>query len=320
MVNLNKSVNLRPLKLDEYIGQEHIKEKLKVFIEASKKRKTSLDHILLSGPPGLGKTTLAQIIANELGVQLKITSGNILDKKRDLAGILTSLEEGDILFIDEIHRLNPSVEETLYSAMEDFQIDIILGKGKSARSIRIELKPFTLIGATTRSGLLTSPLLSRFGIILSFDYYSTKALKEIVKRTLSLMNFRIDDQSAYEIAKRSRGTPRVANKLAKRVLDYIMIKYDGQIDVDKTLQALEFLGIDEYGLNSIDRKYLSILIYQFDCKPVGINTISMAMNENKDTIEEMIEPYLLRIGMIEKTPRGRIPTQKAILHIKKYLK
>ncbi len=315
MAYANKSINIRPTTLEEYIGQDQIKEKIKIFIQASKKRKTPLDHILLCGPPGLGKTTLAQIIANELGTQLKITSGNILDKKGDLAGILTSLEEGDILFIDEIHRLSPSVEETLYSAMEDYKIDIILGKGKSARSIRLDIKPFTLIGATTRTGLLTSPLLSRFGIVLNFDYYTIEAIKQIIKRTASILNFYIDEQSAYEIAKRSRGIPRIANKLTKRVLDYLTIKYDGKIDRKKTLEALKFLGIDKYGLNNIDRKYLSVLIYQFNCKPVGINTISTALNESKDTIEEMIEPYLLRTGMIEKTSRGRKPTEKAVKHI-----
>ncbi|NPA51833.1 MAG: Holliday junction branch migration DNA helicase RuvB [Aquificae bacterium] len=309
-------LNIRPTTLDEYIGQEHIKENLKVFIKATQKRNSYLDHILLAGPAGLGKTTLAQIVANELQVQLKITSGNILDKKGDLAGILTSLDEGDILFIDEIHRLNPSIEETLYSAMEDFKVDIIIGKGKTARSIRIEIKPFTLIGATTRTGLLTAPLLSRFGIILNFDYYSVESLKEIVKRTAKILNTPIDEKSAEEIAKRSRGTPRIANKLVKRVIDFVTIKHNSKLNLQNTIEAFEFLGIDKYGLNPLDRKYLHILIELFNCKPVGINTISMALNENKETIEEMIEPYLLRIGMIDKTPKGRVPTKKAVNHIK----
>jgi len=313
--SVKKDLSIRPVFLKDYIGQEEIKEKVRIFLEASKKKRKVLDHILLSGPPGLGKTTLASVIANELGVNLKITSGNVLDKKGDLAGILTSLEEGDILFIDEIHRLNPSIEETLYPALEDFKIDIILGKGKSARSIRIDLKPFTLIGATTRTGLLTSPLLSRFGIVLNFEYYDIVSLKEIIFRTAFILEAHIDDQSAEEIARRSRGTPRIANNLLKRVYDYALIKSDGKISYSITVEALEFLGIDEYGLDSRDRKYLEILVCKFNSKPVGLNTIASALNEDKGTIEDIIEPYLIRIGMIERTPRGRIPTQKAIEHI-----
>ncbi len=315
MGSVKKENSLRPLTLDEYIGQEKLKEKVKVFLEAAKKKGTVLDHILLVGPPGLGKTTLATVIANELGVNLRITSGNIIDKKGDLAGILTSLEEGDILFIDEIHRLNPSVEETLYPAMEDFRIDIILGKGKSARSIRIDLKPFTLVGATTRTGLLTSPLLSRFGIILNFDYYDIDSLKRVIFRTASILGTQITDDSAEEIAKRSRGTPRTANTLLKRVYDYAVIKSDGNINLQITVEALEFLGIDKYGLDVRDRRYLELLVHRFKCRPVGINTIASALNEDRGTIEEVIEPYLLRIGMIEKTPRGRVATEKAVRHV-----
>ena len=311
--------NIRPLSLDDYIGQEHIKEKIKIFLEAAKKKGTYLEHILLSGPPGLGKTTLASIIANELGVQIKITSGNIIDKKGDLAGILTSLEEGDILFIDEIHRLNPAVEETLYPAMEDFKIDIILGKGKSARSIRLDLKPFTLIGATTRTGLLSSPLMSRFGIILNFEYYTVEALRQIILRTARIIGATIEEDAAEEIARRSRGTPRIANKLLKRVHDYITIKYDGRLERNRVVEALEFLGVDEYGLERVDRNYLELLIKKFNCRPVGLNTIAYALNEDKGTIEEIIEPYLIRIGMIERTPRGRKPTEKAIKHMEKFI-
>ncbi|NPA53172.1 MAG: Holliday junction branch migration DNA helicase RuvB [Aquificae bacterium] len=302
---------LRPLSFDDFIGQEKVKEKLKLLVEASKKRNEPLDHILFSGPPGLGKTSMAQIVANELGKNIKITSGPTLDKKGDLAGILSSLEEGDILFIDEIHRLNPAVEETLYPAMEDFKIDILIGKGKSSRSIRLDIPRFTLIGATTKAGMLTSPLLSRFGLILNFDFYDEKSLSKIIKRNVNLFSLEITDEAALEIAKRSRGTPRIANMIVKRVVDYATVRGEKNITVDIALKALEFFEIDKNGLSPIDKKYLSILL-KYGGKPVGLNTIASALSENKNTIEEIIEPYLLREGFIEKTPRGRLITEKAI--------
>jgi Holliday junction DNA helicase RuvB len=303
---------LRPLSFDEFIGQEKIKEKLRVLVEASKKKGKVLDHILFSGPPGLGKTSMAHIVASELGKNIKVTSGPVLDKKGDLVGILSSLEEGDILFIDEIHRLNPSVEEALYPAMEDFKVDIILGKGRGSRSIRLDIPKFTLIGATTKTGKLTSPLLSRFGIVLNFDFYDEVSLSKIVERTVKLNSFEITEEASLEIAKRSRGTPRTANMIAKRVIDYAVVEGKKVISIEITLKALEFFEIDENGLSNIDKKYLEVLVKRFDCKPVGISTISSAISEDKKTIEETIEPYLLRKGFIEKTPRGRVPTEKAV--------
>ena len=310
-------ISIRPSNLDEYIGQEKIKEQLRIFIEASKRKNQTLDHTLLSGPPGLGKTTLANIIAKELNVDIITTSGPVLEKKGDLAGILTSLNEGDILFIDEIHRLNPAVEEALYPAMEDYKIDIILGKGQSSKSIRLDIPKFTLIGATTRTGLLTSPLLSRFGIILNFDYYEKDVLKEVIKRTAILLKIDITEDAALEIAKRSRGTPRIANRLLKRVHDFALIKHTGQITQKIAEEALNFFEIDEYGLDITDRKYLDALVNKFNGKPVGINTIASTISEDKGAIEEIIEPYLLRLGFITRTPKGRIPTEKALNHIKK---
>ncbi|WP_456464903.1 Holliday junction branch migration DNA helicase RuvB [Persephonella sp.] len=304
-------VSLRPANLDEYIGQEKVKQQIKLFIEAAKKKDQVLDHVLISGPPGLGKTTLAYVIANELGRNILFTSGPVLEKKGDLAGILSQLEEGDILFIDEIHRLNPSVEETLYPAVEDFKLDIVIGKGRSSRSVRIDLQKFTLIGATTRAGMLTSPLLSRFGIILSMDFYDLDSLKSVVKRSADILSIKITQEAAYEIAKRSRGTPRIANRLLKRVHDYAVVHGNGEIDLNISKEALYFFGIDENGLDPNDRKYLEVLVKKFEGKAVGITTLSSALSESKNTIEELIEPYLLREGYIQKTPKGRVPTQKA---------
>ena len=305
-------IGLRPTNLEDYIGQEKVKKQIKLFIEASKRKGQVLDHVLISGPPGLGKTTLAYVIANELGRNILFTSGPILEKKGDLVGILSQLEEGDILFIDEIHRLNPSVEETLYPAVEDFKLDIVIGKGRSSRSVRIDLQKFTLIGATTRAGMLTSPLLSRFGIILNMDFYDLDSLKSVVKRSADILSIKITQEAAYEIAKRSRGTPRIANRLLKRVHDYAVVHGNGEIDLEISKEALDFFGIDENGLDLNDRKYLEVLIKKFEGRAVGITTLSSALSESKNTIEELIEPYLLREGYIQKTPKGRIPTQKAL--------
>ncbi|WP_457626111.1 Holliday junction branch migration DNA helicase RuvB [Persephonella sp.] len=309
---ISLDVTLRPKYLKDYIGQEKVKEQISLFIKASKKKSEVLDHVLISGPPGLGKTTLAQVIANELGKNIIFTSGPLLEKKGDLAGILSQLEEGDILFIDEIHRLNPSVEETLYPAIEDFKIDIIIGKGSSSRTVRIELPRFTLIGATTRAGMLTSPLLSRFGIVLSMDFYDIGSLKSVILRSAKILSIHITEDGALEIAKRSRGTPRTANRLLKRVHDYSVVHHSGKIDKKIAQEALDFFEIDENGLDQSDRKYLYTLVKTFGGRPVGLSTLSSALSESKNTIEEIIEPYLLREGYIERTPRGRIPTEKAI--------
>lgn len=308
-------INVRPSELKEYIGQDKVKQQIEIFIEAAKRKSEVLDHVLLSGPPGLGKTTLANIIAKELSVNIVITSGPILEKKGDLAGILTSLEEGDILFIDEIHRLNPAVEEALYPAMEDFKIDILLGKGQSSKSVRLNVPKFTLIGATTRTGLLTSPLLSRFGIILNFDYYDVETLTKVILRTAKILDIDIEENGAIEIAKRSRGTPRIANRILKRVHDYSLIKHNGIIDKQTAINALNFFEIDEYGLDIVDRRYLETLVLKFNGGPIGLNTISSAISEDKGSIEELIEPYLIRMGFISKTPKGRIATELAINHI-----
>ncbi len=308
-------ITVRPIELKDYIGQEKVKQQIEIFIKAAKKKSQVLDHVLLSGPPGLGKTTLANIIAKELSVNITITSGPVLEKKGDIAGILTSLEEGDILFIDEIHRLNPAVEEALYPAMEDFKIDILLGKGQSSKSIRLNVPKFTLIGATTRTGLLTSPLLSRFGIILNFDYYNVETLKKVIIRTGKILNIPVDEEGALEIAKRSRGTPRIANRILKRVHDYSLIKHNGKINKSVAKEALDFFGIDEYGLDLIDRKYLEALVLKFNGGPVGLNTISSAIGEDKNSIEEIIEPFLIRSGFVSKTPKGRLATDLAFSHI-----
>lgn len=306
---------LRPLRFEDFKGQYQIVENLKVFVKAARMRGESLDHVLLHGPPGLGKTTLSNIIANELGVGFKVTSGPVLDKPGDLAGLLTNLEPNDVLFIDEIHRLSPIVEEYLYSAMEDYRIDIMLDKGPSARSIQIELNPFTLIGATTRSGLLTSPLRARFGIKSHLEYYDTEILKGIAKRSAAILNVEIDDSAALEIASRSRGTPRIVNALLRRVRDFAQVKSDGKIKMAITIHALEALNIDKYGLDEMDNKILVTIIDKFKGGPVGITTISTAVGEDAGTIEEVYEPYLIKEGFMKRTPRGREVTELAYKHL-----
>ncbi len=308
---------LRPLSFDDFKGQEQIVENLKVFVQAAKMRDEALDHVLLFGPPGLGKTTLSNIIANELGVSLKLSSGPVLDKPGDLAGLLTNLDERDVLFIDEIHRLSPIVEEYLYSAMEDYKIDIMIDKGPSARSIQLELNPFTLIGATTRSGLLTSPLRARFGIKAHFEYYDLKVLTGIVKRSAKILNIEIDERSSIEIASRSRGTPRIVNALLRRVRDFAQVKGNGKIDMDITQYSLEALNIDKHGLDEMDNKILSTIIDKFKGGPVGVSTIATAVGEDSGTIEEVYEPFLIKEGFIKRTPRGREVTELAYKHLGK---
>ena len=306
---------LRPLKFQDFSGQQSVVENLEVFVEAAKYRGEPLDHTLLHGPPGLGKTTLSNIIANELGVGFKITSGPVLDKPGDLAGILTSLETNDVLFIDEIHRLSPVVEEYLYSAMEDYRIDIMIDKGPSARSIQIDLNPFTLVGATTRSGLLTAPLRARFGINLHLEYYEPQTLMRIVKRSASILNVPISDDAAAEIAGRSRGTPRIANALLRRVRDFAQVKGSGSIDHEIAKYALKSLNIDQYGLDEIDNKILTTIIDKFKGGPVGLSTIATAIGEDTGTVEEVYEPFLIMEGFIKRTPRGRMATQLAYEHL-----
>lgn len=308
--------SLRPKSLDDYLGQEKAKEQLKIFIEAAKSRNEQLDHVLLYGPPGLGKTTLASIIANEMSVNLRITSGPAIERAGDLAAILTNLNENDVLFIDEIHRINRSVEEVLYSAMEDFCLDIIIGKGPSARSIRLDLPKFTLIGATTRAGMLTNPLRDRFGVICKLDYYTVDELAKIVVRSSEILGAEIQIGGATEIARRSRGTPRIANRLLKRVRDYAQVRADGNITDDVANKALELLGVDSLGLDYVDEKLLMTIIQKFRGGPVGLDTLAASIGEDRNTIEDVYEPYLLQLGFINRGPRGRIAMPLAYEHLK----
>ncbi len=307
-------VSLRPKKLEEYIGQAKAKNNLNIFIEAAKKRKEALDHVLLYGPPGLGKTTLAGIISAEMGVNLRITSGPAIEKAGDLAAILTNLGTHDVLFIDEIHRLNRSVEEILYPAMEDYALDIIIGKGPSARSIRLDLPKFTLIGATTRAGLLTAPLRDRFGVINKLEMYSAQELKQIVKRSAGILDIELQEDGAYEIARRSRGTPRIANRLLKRVRDFAQVVGRGVIDLKVARHALDALEVDEIGLDGVDRNMLLSIINKFSGGPVGLDTLAASIGEDPGTIEDVYEPYLIQLGFINKTPRGRMATKNAYGH------
>ncbi|MBQ1214974.1 MAG: Holliday junction branch migration DNA helicase RuvB [Firmicutes bacterium] len=308
-------VSLRPKRLEDYIGQRKVTENLKVFIEAAKQRRESLDHVLFYGPPGLGKTTLAGIIAAEMGVELRITSGPAIERAGDLAAILTNLNEGDVLFIDEIHRLNRSVEEVLYSAMEDFALDIIIGKGPSARSIRLDLAKFTLIGATTRAGSLSAPLRDRFGVVCKFEMYENEELAEIIRRSAGILNVDIDEDSLLEMARRSRGTPRIANRLLKRVRDFSQVKGNGVIDMDITSRTLDSLGIDRLGLEHLDREILRLIIERFKGGPVGIDTIAAAIGEERVTIEDVYEPYLIQAGLLHRTQKGRMVSDLAYHHL-----
>ncbi len=307
--------SLRPRTFDEFIGQETVKENLHIFIEAARRRDDSLDHVLLYGPPGLGKTSLAWLIAKEMGVSIKPTSGPVIERPGDLSAILTNLQRKEILFIDEIHRLHPSVEELLYSAMEDYTLDIIIGQGPAARSHKLQLKKFTLIGATTRAGRITAPLRGRFGIIHRLDYYKDEEIEKIIKRSASLLNVRIDDDAAGEIALRSRGTPRVANRLLRRVRDYADVKADGVITRKEAHEALELMEVDSVGLDEVDRKILQTIIENFGGGPVGIATLAAAIDEEKDTIESIYEPFLMRVGFLERTLRGRRVTPRALEHL-----
>src|SRR5690349_11010977 len=307
-------LTLRPTRIEDYIGQRQVKENLRVYMKAARARREALDHVLLTGPPGLGKTTLAHIIANEMGAQLKSTSGPAIEKTGDVAALLTNLQEGDVLFIDEIHRLLPALEEKLYPAMEDFSLDLLIGQGPGARSIKLELPKFTLVGATTRQGLITAPLRGRFGINFHLDFYPHEDLETICKRSSNILNVELDDGGAHEIARRSRGTPRIVNRLLRRVRDYAEVDYDGKITHEVASDALNRMEVDTYGLDEMDRKLLTTIIEKFEGGPVGVGTLSAAIHEEKDSIEEIIEPYLIQIGFLNRTPRGRMATQLAYQH------
>ncbi|AGP85041.1 Holliday junction branch migration DNA helicase RuvB [Alteromonas mediterranea] len=305
---------IRPKMLEDYTGQPHVCEQMEIFIQAARNRDDALDHLLIFGPPGLGKTTLANIVANEMGVNIKTTSGPVLEKAGDLAALLTNLERNDVLFIDEIHRLSPVVEEILYPAMEDYQLDIMIGEGPSARSIKLDLPPFTLVGATTRAGSLTSPLRDRFGIVQRLEFYNVKDLTSIVARSASYLNLDMSEEGAQEVARRSRGTPRIANRLLRRVRDYAEIKSDGTVVADVAAKALDMLDVDKEGFDYMDRKLLSAIIEKFDGGPVGLDNLAAAIGEEKETIEDVIEPFLIQQGFLQRTPRGRIVSQRAYLH------
>lgn len=306
---------IRPKLLEDYQGQPHVKDQMEIFIQAARNRNEALDHLLIFGPPGLGKTTLANIVANEMGVSIKTTSGPVLEKAGDLAALLTNLEENDVLFIDEIHRLSPVVEEVLYPAMEDYQLDIMIGEGPAARSIKLELPPFTLIGATTRAGALTSPLRDRFGIVQRLEFYKIPDLAHIISRSAGVLNMEMGEESSIEVAKRSRGTPRIANRLLRRVRDYADVKSDGTVSLDIAQQALDMVNVDAEGFDYMDTKLLATIIEKFDGGPVGLDNIAAAIGEERDTIEDVIEPYLIQQGFLQRTPRGRIASPRAYTHL-----
>ena len=310
----NVELSLRPTRLAEYIGQKKVKDNLGIFLKAAKGRREALDHVLLTGPPGLGKTTLSLIVANEMGAQLHSTAGPVIEKSGDLAALLTNLQEGDVLFIDEIHRMNPAIEEVLYPAMEDYNLDIMIGQGTAARSIKLELPKFTLVGATTRPGLITAPLRGRFGIIFHLDFYPIEDLQTIIVRSAGILDVEIEEKGAREIARRARGTPRIANRLLRRVRDYAEVDYEGKITEAVAMDALNRMEVDTYGLDEIDRKLLLTIIEKFEGGPVGLGTISASIHEEKDSIEEIIEPYLIQTGFLNRTPRGRMVTRLAYEH------